>query len=81
MAKVRVRWGVQMDFSDCGEPTARWRTLVTVYWPFVVFQRSRRGWNVTHAPSGYRACEAGSRRLAVAKIQTLRALADWEWRR
>jgi hypothetical protein len=27
MAKVRVRWGVQMDFSDCGEPTARWRTL------------------------------------------------------
>jgi hypothetical protein len=53
---------------------------VTVYWPFVVFvEEGSCGWNITHAPSGYRACEAGSRRLAVAKIQTLRALADWEW--
>jgi hypothetical protein len=27
MEKVRVRWGVQMDFRDRGAATARWRTL------------------------------------------------------
>jgi hypothetical protein len=53
---------------------------IIVYWPFVVFQRSRREWNVTHAPSGLLVFLTTTVRAAVRKIRALRRCpVDWEF--